>query len=146
MREMFSELDHAFVEIARDHPSTFLQKSERGAEVYLGDIVVSTTPRRSKGQVVVSADMSGFSPKMNRPYILEFLIYPASTTCAPEGLNHKKLYDGMRLCINKRGIYGHAPFKSGLAQGFEGTGNTVFHNSSVGFSLTKLKELGFLTK
>ena len=90
-----SELDHATILLCVDKPIVCVRRPEKHNDKTLSDIVAMTSPRNSGTAVIISINITKFSPRMNRHDLI------LGMTAAPEGTKVSKLIDRL-VGINKR--------------------------------------------
>jgi hypothetical protein len=67
-------------------------------------MVAMSSSRNSGKSLIISIDITKFSPKMNREFMLSHHDLMLKMTGAPAGYTFKKLWKNLCVGINKRGI------------------------------------------
>jgi hypothetical protein len=145
-RELMSELDHAAVAICTDRPTVYVRRAEKYNDKTISDMVSMTSPRNGGKSLIISIDITKFSPKMNRDFMLSHHDLMLKMTKAPAGYTFKKLWKNLCVGINKRGIRYCFISETGDFQGWAGTANSLLHANLIEYSIKRLKTKGIISR
>lgn len=144
-RELMSELDHAAVAVCADRPTVYVRRAEKYDNTIL-DMVAMTSPRNSGKALIISIDITKFSPRMNRDFMLTHHDMMLAMTNAPAGYTFRKLWKQLHVGINKRGIRYCFVSNTGDFQGWAGTCNSLLHANVIEYMINRLKGKGIISK
>ena len=91
--------------------------------------------------MIISIDITKFSPKMNRKFMLDHHDMILGMTAAPKGTKVSKLFNRLVVGINKRVVRASYSSKTGEFQGWLWTSNSLLHANIVAFAVNRLKAL-----
>jgi hypothetical protein len=109
-------------------------------------MVAMSSPRNSGKSLIISIDITKFSPKMNREFMLSHHDLMLKMTGAPAGYTFKKLWKNLCVGINKRGIRYCFTSETGDFQGWAGTSNSLLHANLIEYSIKRLKTKGIILR
>ncbi len=113
-RELMSELDHAAVAVCADRPTVYVRRAEKYNDKTISDMVAMTSPRNSGKSLIISIDITKFSPRMNRDFMLAHHDMMLSMTNTPAGnrtfrklwkqltYRHLQTWDSLLLFVRNR--------------------------------------------
>jgi hypothetical protein len=145
-RELMSELDHAAVAVCADRPTVYVRRVEKYNDKTISDMVALSSPRNSGKALIISIDITKFSPKMNRDFMLSHHDIMLSMTTAPKGYTFKKLWRNLCVGINKRDTRYCFKSETGDFQGWAGTSNSLLHANLIEYSIKRLKTKGIISR
>jgi hypothetical protein len=96
-----SELDHNAVAVCTDRPTVYVRRAEKYNDKTISDMVAMTSPRNSGKALIISIDITKFSPQMNRDFMLAHHDMMLTMTNAPAGCMFRKLWNLLHVGINK---------------------------------------------
>lgn len=143
-REATSDMDRCANKVAKlGHASTMRAPVTRINKKFK-EITELTKIGNTKRTVIMSLDVSGWSPNANRKRMFEHIRYVLSLTKHGNDIDYEYYWDKFQLLIAKRGSFMTAPGDSGMYQGFTGTLDTVLHQHMLFFAVRKAKSNGIL--
>ena len=145
-REATTTYDRCAIPIANLYNGATIRKPDYKIQRSFNKICEMTRPGVNKRVIIISNDVSGWSPSGDRSAWSAHHDYLVKTTKAPRSFCLNSIWEGVQAILNKRGFIKSCPLPSGLFQGWTGTADTVLnvHMSLYCMRMAKLK--GILVK
>lgn len=141
-REYMTEADHCAIPIAADYKGATSRKSNlQVLEIF--DKMCEYTVSKALA-VIVSTDISGWSPSASRKAWLEHHQYRINMTNIGQILDINKIIDGIDAGLHKRGFLRLKPLTDGLFQGWTGTLDTLLNILTCLYAVRVGKNRGYL--
>ncbi len=103
-------------------------------------------PPKDIYNLIISLDVSGWSPNAMRETMFEHHHYVLRTCAIGQAYDITELWSRIKLLISKRGVFHEALGNKGMFQGFTGTMDTVFHVHMLYFCVYEAKRKHILSK
>lgn len=145
-RELTSMYDRQGIPLAQRYKGVTARKSEQEVNSIFDRIREVTLPDNEELCIIVSNDVSGWSPQGDREAWSVHHDYVVATTKAPSNLCLRHIWRGIRMGIDKRGYSGCRPLPKGLFQGWTGTLDSLLNVRLSLYCVRVAKRQGFLLK
>jgi hypothetical protein len=146
-RRFLSEFEWNVSQYAKKQSGSSIGKSTIDMDTRLGVLAATPVTEYREGRVmepvIVSFDLKGFSPMQN-PKFKELGIDSWSYAFGkPELKEARKIFTGVDMTFEKFDVSDSFVSRGNDLEGFQGKLNTCTHIDLMGFSVSKLKELGY---
>lgn len=143
-REVTSCFDRSAIPLSMMYRGVTSRRGNIHVQGIFDDICGKTRPDQEASTVIVSNDVSGWSPSADREAWTEHHDYVLHTTQCPEDIGLNKVWKGMQATIAKRGYLATCKLPRGLFQGWTGTMDTLLNVRLSLYCLKVAKEQGFM--
>lgn len=145
-REATSDMDRCANKVTKLGSASTMRMPITTMNAKFKDITDITRMNHNDNTLIMSLDVSGWSPNANRKYMFEHIRYVLGLTEGGNDIDYEHYWNTFKILIHKRGSYVAAPGDSGMYQGFTGTLDTALHQHMLFFAVRMAKEAGILTR
>jgi hypothetical protein len=145
-RELTTTYDRQGIPLSSYYKGVTARKSDIEVNALFSRICEVTDPANSKIPLVISDDISGWSPHGDRCMWAQHHDYVVGTTKAPDCLKLEKIWDRMVACLSKRGLVAKHRLTKGLFQGWTATLDSLMNVRISLFCVRRAKRAGYLFK
>lgn len=143
-REVTTAYDRTALPLAVAYEGASIRKADYMVQRGFDKVCSLTDPDSSKKVIIISNDVSGWSPSGDREAWGRHHDYVASIASKPEGLCMSNIWKGIRASLNKRGFINEVELRGGLFQGWTGTIDTMLNLHLSLYSVRVAKRRGIL--
>jgi hypothetical protein len=145
-REFLTEVDQSIRPLAAQTPGVSIRVDLVRHKRKFQSMAAQVAKDSPKNAFATSTDISGWSPKMPREMFHAWQEYALSTTECDNPKAVKKIWDRLRVFVDRRGIKASAPLTGGNVQGWPATSDTTMHAHILIYWAYKLRSKGILNK
>lgn len=127
VREFLTEVDQSMRPLAAMTPGVSIRVDLVKHKRKFQTMAAALTSSSERLAFASSTDISGWSPRMPRAIFHAWQEYALSTTECPCPAAAQRLWDRLRVFVDRRGIKEEAPLKEGNVQGWPATSDTTMH-------------------
>lgn len=143
-RELMSEVDHAAIPVAANNRGVTSRKTDTQVQKTFDKMCEYTV---SKGySIIVSTDISGWSPSANRDAWVRHHQYVIDMTSTGKHISINTVLSGIHAVVAKRGYLAKRALHDGLFQGWTGTCDTLLNNKVCLYAVRIGKDKGYLSE
>jgi hypothetical protein len=145
-RELTTMYDRQGIPLSTYYKGVTARKSDLEVSALFDRICEVTDPKNPKDPLVISNDITGWSPQGDRKAWSEHHDYVVQTTKAPKYLRLERIWLNMHACLSKRGLVAVKDLPKGLFQGWTATLDSLMNVRISLFCVRKAKRAGYLFK
>lgn len=145
-RTCTSAIDRHCVYVSSLLPGVVSRKGENESEAIFDRLCHLTRKDNKSDQLIVSSDVSSWSPKAPREYWSQFNDEVMAMTQAPTSLRLREVWRGITNIIGTRGYMRVSSTSKGMYQGWTGTSDSCMHNVLLGKIVNDAKLIGLIPK
>ncbi|APG78069.1 RNA-dependent RNA polymerase [Hubei qinvirus-like virus 1] len=143
-RELTSCYDRQAIPLGSMYRGMVSRKPPVKVDAMFDRIADLTTKPREYKTIIISNDVSGWSPQGDRKAWAEHHDYVVHTSDCPEGFNLLKIWSGISSVLSRRGFLAVEKLQTGLFQGWTGTCDTTLNIHASLFCVRAGKRAGYL--
>ncbi|QLJ83493.1 RNA-dependent RNA polymerase [Fitzroy Crossing qinvirus 1] len=144
MRACLSEIDSNASSIARFLDGIAMRAGKDGIEREVSSIMAGG--RGADGQILLSLDVSGWSPNMVREGQMAFVDMLMSFFDIPEKMRASVVFRDLTVVMSRGTFFDKWMAEDGSIQGFFGTSDTIMHSLLAQWAFRNLKRDGLIAK
>nr|AXA52552.1 putative RdRp-complex [Linepithema humile qinvirus-like virus 1] len=142
--ELTTCYDSAAIPMAAMYQGVTASKSDMAVQTMFDRICAMTSKDNPSKVIMMSNDVSGWSPLGDRDSWAQHHDYLISMTKAPSNLKLKDIWKGMGAYVAKSGLMASTSLTKGLFQGWTGTCDSMFNVHISLYCVSKAKSAGWL--
>jgi len=146
VREFLSEVDHSMKPLGELTPGVSMRMGMIKHKKKFQEMAFNTSKGAPRRTFATSTDISAWSPRMDRAIFHPWQSYALGTTECENPDAPIKLWDRLKVFVDRRGVKESADITTGNIQGWPATSDTIMHAHILIYWVYKLREDGILSR